>query len=147
MVSSQEHKQAAQTHWPPGLSYQAAVIAGVEAKGRSVPPPPDMDKNAQQLPGTVQDLRPDASILREGTDPATGDRYIEDLSFEVVNKQSMADLRLKAKRLRARGVRRVFAILVNKGQVVEWSAAASEFVPVGLQRSAERSWRAQTPSS
>ena len=123
------HAQLASVLWHfAGPGYGALVELTTRAD--TVAPPPDLDKNAERLPATVQDLRPDASILREGTDPATGDRYIEDLSFEVVNKQSMADLRLKAKRLRARGVRRVFAILVNKGQVVEWSAATGEFVPV-----------------
>jgi hypothetical protein len=123
------HAQLASVLWHyAGPGYGALVELTTRAD--TVAPPPDLDKNAERLPATVQDLRPDASILRDGKDPATGDRYIEDLSFEVVNKQPMADLRLKAKRLRARGVRRVFAILVNKGQVVEWSAATGEFVPV-----------------
>jgi len=120
------------------LAYVLSSLAGdgydalveLTTRADTTPPPPDLDRNADKLPSTVQELRPDASILRAGTDPATGDRYIEDLSFEVVNKQSMADLRLKAKRLRARGVRRVFAIVVKKGQVVEWSAMTGEFIPV-----------------
>ncbi len=104
------HAQLASVLWHfAGPGYGALVELTTRAD--TVPPPPDLDKNAERLPCTVQDLRPDASILREGIDPTTGDRYIEDLSFEVVNKQSMADLRLKAKRLQARGVRRVFAIL------------------------------------
>lgn len=86
-----------------GDGYDALVELTTRAD--TTPPPPDLDNNAEKLPITVQDLRPDASILREGIDPATGDRYIEDLSFAVVNKQSIADLRLKATRLRARGVR------------------------------------------
>ena len=123
------HAQLASVLWHfAGPGYGALVELTTRAD--TAPPPPDLDKDAAHFPSTVQELRPDASILRSGTDPATGDRYIEDLSFEVVHTQSMADLRRKAQRLRARGVRRVFAILVNKGQVVEWSAATSEFVPV-----------------
>ena len=123
------HAQLASVLWHfAGPGYDALVELTTRAD--TVAPPPDLDRDAERLPSTVQELRPDASILRAGIDPATGDRYIEELSFEVVNKQSMADLRLKAKRLRARGVRRVFALLVNKGQVVEWSSSTSEFVPV-----------------
>jgi hypothetical protein len=119
----------------------AYVIAGLAAPGfealvelttraDTAPPPADLDPTAERLPSTVQELRPDASILRQGTDPATGDRYIEDLSFEVVNTQSMSNVRGKAQRLVARGVRRVFAIFVKKGQVMEWSAKSGEFLPV-----------------
>jgi hypothetical protein len=119
----------------------AYVISGLAAPGfqalvelttraDTAPPPANLDPKADRLPSTVQELRPDASILRQGTDPATGDRYVEDLSFEVVNTQSMSDVSGKAQRLVARGVRRVFAIFVKKGQVMEWSAKSGEFVHV-----------------
>lgn len=111
-----------------GPGYDALVELTTRAD--TVPPPADLDVNAKQLPRTVQELRPDASILRQGVDPNTGDRYVEDLSFEVVNTQPLAELRRKAQRLLARGVRRVFAILVNRGQVVEWSAASRDFIPI-----------------
>jgi hypothetical protein len=123
------HAQLASVLWHyAGPNYKALVELTTRAD--TAPPPANLDPNAEQLPSTVQELRPDASILRQGTDPATGDRYIEDLSFEVVNTQSLANLRAKAQRLTARGVRRVFAILAKRAQVLEWSAPMRDFVPV-----------------
>ncbi|WP_437674188.1 hypothetical protein [Sorangium sp. So ce131] len=74
----------------------------------------------------------DLSIRREGTDPETGRRYLEELSFEIVNEQSMRDVREKAEDLLARGVRRFFAVFVKRGGVAEWSAAKGEFEPLDL---------------
>lgn len=72
----------------------------------------------------------DVSVRKQGIDPQTGARYLEELSFEVVNEQSMRDVREKAEDLARRGVRRVFAIFVKKGYVGEWSQAKLEFVPL-----------------
>jgi hypothetical protein len=109
---------------------QHRAMVELTTRADTAPPPPDLDPTASELPRTVQEVRTDACILREGIDPATGDRYVEELSFEVANTQSLTDLRKKAQRLLARGARRVFAILVKKGQVLEWSAASSDFVPI-----------------
>jgi hypothetical protein len=38
-----------------------------------------------------------------------GRRYLEEVTFEIINEQSMKDIRDKAEDLTARGVRRVFA--------------------------------------
>ncbi len=76
------------------------------------------------------DFATDLSIRRAGTDPATGRRYLEELSFEIVNEQSMRDVREKAEDLLARGVRRVFALFVKRDEVAEWSAAEGRFVPL-----------------
>ncbi|WP_437547502.1 DUF4351 domain-containing protein [Sorangium sp. So ce367] len=76
------------------------------------------------------DFATDLSIRRAGTDPATGRRYLEELSFEIVNEQSMRDAREKAEDLVVRGVRRVFAIFVKRDEVAEWSAAEGRFVPL-----------------
>jgi hypothetical protein len=73
----------------------------------------------------------DVAVFMKGTDPATGVRYLEELSFEVVNEQSASDVRDKAEDLIRRGVRRVFAIFIKKGQVAEWSRGKQdwEFLP------------------
>lgn len=105
------------------------ALVELTTRADTAPPPPGLDPNAE-LPPTVNELRSDACVLREGTDPRTGDRFVEDLSFEVANEQSMADLKRKAARLTDRGVRRVFALLVKRKQVLEWSTAQQEFVPV-----------------
>src|SRR5262245_57620536 len=60
------------------------------------------------------DFATDISVRRSGTDPETGQRYLEELSFEVVNEQTMRDITEKAEDLTARGVRRVVAIFVKK---------------------------------
>jgi hypothetical protein len=67
------------------------------------------------------DFATDTCIRKEGQDPDSGRRYLEELAFEVVNEQSPRDIREKAEDLTARGVRRFFAIFVKTGQVREWS--------------------------
>ena len=74
------------------------------------------------------DFGTDVCVCREGTDPETGSRYLEEISFEVVNEQTMRDVREKAEDLIRRGVRRVFAIFVKKSQACEWSKATNAFV-------------------
>lgn len=60
------------------------------------------------------------SVRRAGVDPATGQRYLEEMAFEVVNTQRLSDVTAKAEDLTARGVRRVFAVFVRRGMVSEW---------------------------
>lgn len=65
----------------------------------------------------------DTCVRREGTDPATGDRYLEEVVFEVVNEQRLtgkARVSSKAAEMAARGVRRVFGIFPKTGAVGEW---------------------------
>jgi hypothetical protein len=68
------------------------------------------------------DFATDTCIRRDGVDPRTGTRYLEELAFEVVNEQSLRDITEQAEDLIARGVRRVVAIFVKTGEVGEWSA-------------------------
>lgn len=67
------------------------------------------------------DFATDVCIRREGIDPETETRYLEELVFEVVNEQSLSDIAAKAEDLTARGVRRVVAIFVKTKEVCEWS--------------------------
>jgi Uma2 family endonuclease len=67
---------------------------------------------------------PDASVYPAARDPQTGRRQLEVLAFEVVSTQTLAAAGTKAGKLSARGVRRVFAIDVGRGRVLEWSRAA-----------------------
>lgn len=67
------------------------------------------------------DFATDTSVRRRGIDPATGARYLEELAFEVVNEQSAREMTERAEDLTARGVRRLIAIFVKKGEVCEWS--------------------------
>lgn len=67
------------------------------------------------------DFATDVSVRKAGDDPKTGARYLEELSFEVVNEQSARDIREKAEDLSARGVRRVIAVFVKTENVCQWS--------------------------
>ena len=69
------------------------------------------------------DFASDAAILKDGIDPDTGARYLEQLAFEVVSTQSKSDVREKAERMHRRGVRRIFAIFTKTEQVSEWVPA------------------------
>ncbi|HRI67698.1 MAG TPA: hypothetical protein PK156_25815 [Polyangium sp.] len=76
------------------------------------------------------DFATDGSVRRSGTDPETGARYLEELSFEVVNEQGAGRARQKAEDLAYRGIRRIFGIFVKTGTVAEWSREKNEFVPL-----------------
>jgi len=56
------------------------------------------------------DFATDVCVHREGTDPETGGRYPEEISFEVASAQSAAKLKKRVEKLVARGVRRVFGM-------------------------------------
>jgi hypothetical protein len=79
----------------------------------------------------------DTSVRRNGTDPATGDRYLEELAFEIQSTQSTEDLEKRARIMAARGVRRIFAIPVRG------DAAGSEIIagPLAEWMPAEERWR------
>lgn len=74
----------------------------------------------------------DTCIRQAGVDPKTGARYLEELAFEVVNEQSLQDITEQAEDLSARGVRRLIAIFVKKGDVCEWSAQAKTWKKLEL---------------
>jgi Putative restriction endonuclease len=79
-------------------------------------------------PAESSDFATDTCIRRQGVDPVTRTRYLEELAFEVVNEQSLHDVNDKAEDLVARGVRRVVAIFVKKGEVCEWSARSGAWI-------------------
>ncbi len=74
----------------------------------------------------------DVSIRREGLDPRTGKRYLEEVSFEVVNEQSLRNATEKAEDLMARGIRRFFGIFVKRNEVREWSREKNAFVTLPI---------------
>lgn len=80
--------------------------------------------------GKKSDFATDTCVRREGVNPATNERYLEELAFEVVNEQSMRDITEQAEDLTERGVRRVVAIFVKKGRVCEWSPRTGAWVPL-----------------
>src|ERR1044071_2629651 len=68
------------------------------------------------------DIAPDISVYPRARDPATGRRRVVELAFEIVSTQSLASAADKARRLSAGGVRRVFAIDVERNRAMEWSS-------------------------
>jgi hypothetical protein len=77
----------------------------------------------------VDDIAPDVSVYPDGPDPETGGRQLEQLAFEIVNKQTLGNAGKKAAKLAGRGVRRVFAIDVEGSRVLEWSKARRRWRP------------------
>lgn len=71
----------------------------------------------------IDDFAPDASVYPAARDPDTGGRQLEQLAFEVVSTETIAHAGRKAEKLVARGVRRVFAIDVERRRALEWSRA------------------------
>ena len=71
----------------------------------------------------VDDIAPDVSVLPDGPDPVTGRRQLQHLAFEIVSTQTLKNAGVKAAKLVARGVRRVFAIDVERSRTFEWSPA------------------------
>jgi Uma2 family endonuclease len=67
------------------------------------------------------DMAPDASVFPAARNPRTGGRQIEALAFEVVSTESLGHAATKARRLMERGVRRVFAIDVDRKRALSWS--------------------------
>jgi Uma2 family endonuclease len=82
--------------------------------------------------GSASDFATDTCVYREGVDPATETRYLEELAFEVVSEQSLKDITERAEDLSNRGVRRLIAIFVKKGEVAEWSAETKSWIPLPL---------------
>lgn len=75
----------------------------------------------------TSDIAPDAAVFRRARDPETGGRYVEELAFEVLSTQTLADCSGRARMLVGRGVRRVFAVDVSHERMFEWSEAADDW--------------------
>lgn len=100
-------------HGDPHLRLDAVV--GTTVNGRHVASTDLLTRVADD-----GDFASDTSVRKAGIDPATGQRYLEEMAFEVVNTQRLSEITAKAEDLTARGVRRVFAIFVRKNVVCEW---------------------------
>jgi hypothetical protein len=70
----------------------------------------------------MDDFAPDGSVYPVARDPVTGGRQLEQLAFEVTSAESLAHAGRKAAELVRRGVRRVFAIDVERQRGLEWSS-------------------------
>jgi Uma2 family endonuclease len=82
-----------------------------------------------------QEFASDTCVRREGIDPETDARYLEELVFEVVYQRSDEDTKSRAKAFAARGVRRQIAIFVKSREVKEWSTAQNGWRVLDKRRS------------
>ena len=73
------------------------------------------------------DIAPDVSVYPAARDPRTGGRQLEELAFEIVSTESLGHAGRKAAKLVARGVRRVFALDVERRRALEWSPEAGQW--------------------
>jgi hypothetical protein len=80
------------------------------------------------------DFASDACVFKEGIDPETGRRYLEEIAFEVVSEQNERYVTEKAVRMHRRGVRRIFTLWIKGRRVCEWSSESG-------------SWRLLAPES
>lgn len=87
--------------------------------------------------GPGSDFATDTCVRREGIDPTTGTRYLEELAFEIVSEQSRRDITERAEDLSNRGVRRLIAIFVKEGIVCEWSCERNDWVVLPLDGAIE----------
>ena len=77
------------------------------------------------------DFASDTCVRREGVDPATGRRHLEEIAFEVVSTQSERNAAEKAQVMYRRGVRRIFGVWVKgRRKVCEWSAESEGWSPL-----------------
>jgi hypothetical protein len=95
----------------------------------------DIDLLTRQAP--QHNFASDICIRKNGVDPATGDRYLEELAFEIKATQSTENLEERVRIMARRGVRRIFAIPVRG------DAAGNEIIagPVSEWMSTEDRWR------
>ena len=93
---------------------------------------PDFEVACDMLTRTsrIDDIAPDVSVFPSARDPRTGRRQLEHLSFEIVSTQSLSRAGKKAAKLTGRGVRRVFALDLERSRVLEWSIDQGAWIPL-----------------
>jgi hypothetical protein len=87
--------------------------------------------------GEKSDFASDTCIYKEGVDPSTGRRSLEEIAFEVVSTQSERKVTTKAREMQRRGVRRIFGVFLKRPRVCEWSAESESWQPLEAGSSIE----------
>ncbi len=103
---------------PPHAIRHSKISALLEAHAS-----PDFEVASDMLMrlSETTDRAPDASVFPRAPDPQTGGQQLAHLAFEVANTESLSHAGKKATQLCARGIRRVFAIDVQRSRALEWS--------------------------
>ena len=73
------------------------------------------------------DMAPDASVYPAARDEQTGGRRLEELAFEVLSTERLGHAAKKARALLGRGVRRVFAVDVERRRALARSTATDNW--------------------
>jgi hypothetical protein len=79
------------------------------------------------------DAAPDVSIFPSALDPATGERQLEEIAFEVLDTERLAHTTRKVEKFAARGVRRLFAVRIANRAVYEWDHAHHDWTELDAQ--------------
>jgi hypothetical protein len=86
------------------------------------------------------DFATDVCIYKDGVDPDTGARHLEEIAFEIVSEQNERVVTEKAVRMHQRGVRRIFSVWVKSDQrVCCWSPESKSWLPLDRASSIEDS--------
>ena len=73
----------------------------------------------------------DACAYKDGIDPETGARYLQEVAFEVLSEQNESLVTEKAGIMHRRGVRRIFTVWVDsQTRVCEWSPDSQGWRPL-----------------
>jgi hypothetical protein len=108
------------------LNQVSFVLGACVAPGHGV----DIDLLTRQ--DAENNFSSDLCIRKDGIDPDTDDRYLEELAFEIKSTQDPDELEQRTRIMARRGVRRIFAIPVRghpagidrvAGPVAEWMPA------------------------
>lgn len=84
------------------------------------------------------DFATDVCIYKDGVDPETGARYLEEVAFEIVSEQNQRVVTEKAVRMHRRGVRRIFSVWVKGEQrVCAWAPESNGWLPLDRTSSIE----------
>jgi hypothetical protein len=75
------------------------------------------------------DFASSSCVSRDGIDPETGARYLEEMAFMVVSEQNEQYLAEKTRRMHRRGVRRIFSLWAEDRRVCEWSPETQQWCP------------------
>jgi hypothetical protein len=76
------------------------------------------------------DFASSSCVHKNGIDPQTGARHLEEIAFMVVSEQNERYLAEKTRRMHCRGVRRIFSLWVEDSRVCEWSPEGQGWRPL-----------------
>jgi hypothetical protein len=86
----------------------------------------------------ISDFATDVCIYKDGVDPDTGARHLEEIAFEIVSEQNERVVTEKAVRMHRRGVRRIFSVWVKGDQrVCAWASEGNRWLPLDRASSIE----------